>query len=83
MMGHRKFGPKSSGHPSVGEKCPACHVPFKVGDFTTLVELGPGDDPEEQEKCRQGLAYTAVASEVHYACACGCRPEPDDEEAGR
>lgn len=67
----RKFGPKAKNHPSIGVKCPACCEPFKKGDYTTLVELGPGDDPEERLKCRNGRSYTAVASEVHYACATG------------
>jgi len=71
MMGHRKYGPKTADHPSVGEKCPACHVPFTVGDFTALVELGPGGSAEAQEACRLGRAYNAVAVEIHYACAGG------------
>jgi hypothetical protein len=71
MIEMRKFGPKSEGHPGVGKPCPACQVPFKVGDYTTLVTLGPGDDPESQEKAKRGLAYRAVAVEVHWACATG------------
>ena len=67
----RKFGPKTSDHPSVGEKCPACHKPFEEGDYTTLVCLGPGDDKEAQERCRAGRPYNAVAQEVHYSCATG------------
>lgn len=65
----RKFGPKMADHPSVGKKCPACGIPFVAGDYTSLVALEPGDDPEEQEKARQGRPYNAVASEVHAACA--------------
>lgn len=64
----RPFGPKAADHPSVGTKCPACKKPFTAGDFTTLVSLGPGDDPEEQAKAREGRAYNAVAVEVHAAC---------------
>lgn len=67
----RKFGPKQAGHPSVGTPCPACHDPFDVGDYTTLVTLGPGNDPEAQERARQGRPYNAVAVEVHYTCAGG------------
>lgn len=66
-----RFGPKQPGHPSVGEQCPACHRPFVAGDYTTLVELGPGDDPEQRAKASAGGVYTAVALEVHYACATG------------
>lgn len=67
----RKFGPKSVDHPSVGDVCPACKIPFKKGDYTTLVALGPGDDPEAQTRAREGRPYNAVAIEVHYACAGG------------
>lgn len=67
----RKFGPKAADHPSIGEDCPACRKPFVVGDYTTLVELGPADSPEEQQKARTGRAYNAVALEVHWACATG------------
>ena len=65
----RVFGPKNAGHPGIGVECPACHVPFKEGDFTTLVTLGSGDDPEAQERAAQGRPYNAVALEVHAACA--------------
>ena len=67
----RKFGPKSADHFSVGKPCPACHEPFKAGDFTTLISLGPGDDPEERQKAREGRAHNAVATEVHWVCATG------------
>jgi hypothetical protein len=65
----RKFGPKSEDHPSIGNKCPACHVPFKAGDFTALIALGPGDDAETQERALAGRPYNAVAVEIHWACA--------------
>lgn len=65
----RKSGPKQATHPSVGEKCPACGVAFKAGDYTTLVPLGPGGDPESQKLCRDGKPYNAVATEVHWDCA--------------
>jgi hypothetical protein len=64
----RRFGPKPADHPSVGQDCPACHKPFVEGDYTTLVALGPGDDPEAQQRAAAGYAYTAVAVEIHYAC---------------
>lgn len=66
-----KYGPKQSDHPSVGELCPACRLPFAVGDYTTLVALGPGDDPEAQRKASAGQPYNAVALEVHWDCATG------------
>jgi len=67
----RKFGPKTKDHPSIGKPCPACGKPFIEGDYTTLITLGPGDDPEEQRKAAEGRPYNAVASEVHYSCAGG------------
>lgn len=71
----RRFGPKT--HESAeqdaiaGRRCPACHNPFQPGEYTTLIALGPGDDPESQERCQNGRTYNAVAVEVHYACATG------------
>ncbi len=67
----RRFGPKTADHPSVGRDCPACHVPFVAGDFTTLIELGPGADPDARSRARAGRAYNAIVLEVHYACATG------------
>ena len=67
----RKFGPKNSTHPSIGEVCKACGNAFVEGDYTTLIALGPGDDEEQQHKAKGGKPYTAVAVEIHYACAGG------------
>ena len=66
-----KFGPKKADHPSVGKPCPACGKNFTAGNYTTLVTLGPGDDKKRQERARSGRAYSAVAVEVHWACATG------------
>ena len=65
----RRFGPKTATHPSIGKECSACSIPFKVGDFTTLIPLGPGNDKEARDKATQGKPYNAVAVEVHYKCA--------------
>lgn len=67
----RKFGPKTKDHPSVDTICPACDKQIKEGDFTTLIPLGPGRDPEEREKARLGKPYNATAIEIHWACATG------------
>lgn len=67
----RRFGPRPENAP-VGP-CPACHKPFVVGDYTTLIPLGPGDDPEQQERAAEGRVYNAVAVEVHWTCATGKR----------
>lgn len=65
----RVFGPKAADHPGIGVECPACHVPFVAGDMTTLVALGPGNDPESRRRAREGRVYNAVAVEIHAACA--------------
>ena len=67
----KKFGPKAADHPTVGRACAACGVSFVAGDFTTLVELGPGNDLKEQLRARRGAPYTAVAVEIHWTCATG------------
>lgn len=67
----RQFGPINSGF---GERCKACGESFKEGDYTTIVPLGPGDDPEAQEKAREGRPYNAVAIQIHWKCATGKEP---------
>lgn len=78
MEGQSAFGPKQEDHPSVGRPCPACKVPFAAGDYTTLVALGPGDDPEARERAVAGRVYNAVAVEVHFACVVGREPTEDE-----
>lgn len=67
----RKFGPKKAEHVRPEDTCPACKKPFKEGDYSTLIALGPGDDSEAQAHAREGRPYNAIALEVHYACATG------------
>lgn len=64
---------KAPSSPSIGQRCPACGRPFKVGDHTTLVSLGPGRNRASQNFARAGQPYQSVASEVHWACATGER----------
>lgn len=71
MSTPRKFGPKQKDHFSIGQLCPACNEPFKEGEYTTLVQLGPGNNPDSQEKAREGRPYNAIAIEVHYSCVTG------------
>ena len=66
-----RFGPKMKTHQTVGKICRACGQPFKEGDYTTLIVLGPGNDEEEMKKCRERRPYNGVAIEVHYSCATG------------
>jgi len=68
-----KYAPLIPTHPAIrnGETCPACKKTFQVGDTTTLITLGPGDNPISQENARKGNAYNAVCVLVHWACATG------------
>ena len=70
-MQSRKFNPLPKNHPLIGDICPACQQAFKEGDETTLIPLGPGDNPEAQQACKEGRGYNAVAISVHWACATG------------
>lgn len=71
IHGHqmRIYGPKSADHPSVGRPCAACGQPFVAGDLTTLIGLGPGDDPEARAAAREGRYFNCVAAELHAACS--------------
>jgi hypothetical protein len=77
VHGFRKFGPKSADHPGVGRECPACHVPLTAGCFTTLVLIGPGDDPEARQRCRAGRSFNAVGIEAHWSCVTGLGDDED------
>lgn len=70
LNNQRKFGPKTSTHPSIGELCPVCRVPFKEGDYTTLVVIGI-DDPIERTNAKLGKPYNAKALEIHWECSEG------------
>ena len=76
----RKFGPKLADHPSIGELCLACRRPFAVGDYTTLVPIGPGDDTDGQDRRDEGRVYNAVAVEVHWECSPYTRDTNDRPE---
>lgn len=72
MIDHgRPFGPVSDEEFQRYQDCPACNQRVAVGDHYVLVTIGPGDDPEEQQKARRGRAYNAVAVIAHLACATG------------
>jgi len=73
----RKSEPLPSGHPYLSvpvSRCAACQEFLKQGDVYTLVALGPGLDKEQQDKCRQQFAYSAIAVPVHWTCATGLLP---------
>jgi len=65
----RKFGPKTKDHPTIGRECPACGKPFKEGDYTTLISLGPGDNKDARKRRDEGEAYNAIAMEIHWECS--------------
>jgi|3_EtaG_2_1085321.scaffolds.fasta_scaffold44094_4 hypothetical protein len=71
-----KIGPKDIGHPTVGGICLLCQETYEVGDYTTILPLGPGRDQESRTLCRSGQPYSGIAVEVHWGCATG---EPDVE----
>jgi hypothetical protein len=67
----RKFGPRTAETVArdPGGTCLACKKTFKVGDYTALVVIGPGDDEEQRAKCKARQPYNAVAVEIHFDCA--------------
>lgn len=67
----RKFGPLPADSQEIGIDCIACRIQFKIGDYLTLVALGPGADPEERRKAFARRPYTAVAVPIHWECAVG------------
>jgi len=68
----RPYPPLKADHPIVGaQDCAACHQRFQAGDVTTILPLGPGDDPEARQKARAGRPYNAVGALLHWACATG------------
>jgi hypothetical protein len=75
----QRIGPLRFNDQTIGYMCFACLIPFKVGDYTTLVKLGPGNDPVKQECERKKLPYDAVFLQVHFACGTGIPDAMYDE----
>jgi len=69
MPSLRRFAEANS--TTLGQECPACGQPFEKAQPVTLIPLGPGRDPEERARARQGAFFPAVAMQVHWACATG------------
>jgi hypothetical protein len=61
---YRKYAPLPADHPSIGDPCGLCEVPFKEGDETTLIPM------ESREAPARGW-HAAEAMLVHWACAKG------------
>lgn len=69
-----KIGPKTLGHPTVGGICLLCQDAYRVNDYTTILPLGPGSDPESRTLCKAGQPYEGIGVEVHWMCATGRPP---------
>jgi hypothetical protein len=68
-----KFGPKQQEHldnlPPEAKMCGLCLKPFEVGDYTTLIPLGP--EPDDMDAVRAyltGRVHNARAVEIHWDC---------------
>lgn len=70
----RKVGPRPAADLSIGQPCFACGVPFAVGDYTTLIPLGPGNKEAARAEARLGRPFCAVAVQIHWSCATGEEP---------
>ncbi len=64
-----KYGPKKHNDVWIGKECLACGLPFKQGDFTTKICIGPGNDPLARQRCKEGKTYTPIEIEVHWECS--------------
>lgn len=67
----KKMGPLPKGHPCIGDICPGCKECIEIGEFVTLVAVGPGADPDERKRAREGRPYNGVGVVAHYACVTG------------
>lgn len=74
IPGIPKIGPKAIGHPTVGGMCLLCQETYEIGDYTTILPLGPGGDEESRTLCRAGQPYEGIGVEVHWTCATGKPP---------
>ncbi|MDQ1584517.1 MAG: hypothetical protein QOF36_2571 [Microbacteriaceae bacterium] len=69
------LGPKKADHPTIGAICLACGQMFEEGQYTTMIALGPGTDPQAKLACLAGKTYPAQGLELHYTCVTGMLPE--------
>ena len=74
----RKLEPLAKPDAILSMICPGCGDPFRLDDIVTLVPIGPGLNPESCQRAREGRPYTAVAVPVHWACATGGDPPPQE-----
>lgn len=71
LPGIPKIGPKIAGHPTIGGVCLLCQKAYVIGDYTTILPLGPGEEQESRILCRNGQPYEGLGVEVHWTCATG------------
>lgn len=74
IPGIPKIGPKDVRHPTIGGACLLCQETFAAGDYTTILPMGPGSDPEARTLCKAGEPYEGIGVEVHWMCATGKSP---------
>lgn len=74
IPGLPKIGPKDIGHFTVGGVCLLCQDSYRVGDYTTILPLGPGSDPASRTLCKADEPYEGIGVEVHWICATGRQP---------
>lgn len=53
------------------QSCAACHKQIERGQAYTTAALGPGMDPEERKRAREGKEYNPIRVALHWACATG------------
>lgn len=61
--------PLDPGHPLTYTLCPGCDFPLGNEAPVALVYVGPGPDPEDRQKAREGRWHTGAAVAVHALCA--------------
>lgn len=81
----RPFAPLPGDHPFVldGKACPGCDQRFEIGDVTTLIAIGPGEEDVERQRAWAGQAYTCVSIPAHWACVTGSDDPVRDFEGFR
>ncbi len=65
------YGPLPHGDTAIGERCPACSVPFVHRDWVAIVPVGPGGEPHNRAAARAGAQYIPVNVTIHWACHTG------------
>jgi hypothetical protein len=51
--------------------CVSCGMQFSLGEFYTLIPVGPGTDAEARRRARAGRKFQSVTIPAHWACVTG------------